>query len=157
MSDRLVIGVDPGAHGAICFMDPYGGASVFDLPIISDGRLKWVDGGLLQSLLIDNMKHPAHAVVERVSAWPGQGVASSFHFGVNLGSILSILQAREIAIEFVTPSVWKKALGLSKDKKESLHRARLLYPGLELHLEKHADRAESVLIGHWWRTTKASA
>jgi hypothetical protein len=155
-----IIGIDPGAHGAICFMDSYGGVAVFDLPIITDGKLKWVDGGLMQSLLLAHGHSQGHvstvqtgtAYVERVSAWPGQGVSSSFNFGVNLGSILSILQARGLPIELVTPGTWKKALGLSKDKTASLHKARLLYPDLELHLAKHEGRAEAILIAHYART-----
>jgi len=47
---------------------------------------------------------------------PKQGIASAFLFGVGFGSILSVLQAMHIPIEFVTPVVWKRSYGLSKDK-----------------------------------------
>jgi crossover junction endodeoxyribonuclease RuvC len=82
---------------------------------------------------------------------PGQGIASSFQFGVGFGSILSVLQAMHISIAFVTPAVWKRFHGLSKDKRASLHKARLMFPSAELHLAKHEGRAESLIIADYAR------
>jgi crossover junction endodeoxyribonuclease RuvC len=137
--------------GAIAVLSPSGELEcVADLPVIRDGRLAWIDGGALQSFLIDTLPgRPARAIVERVSAMPQQGVASAFNFGVGFGSVLSILQARQIGIEFVTPTAWKRAMGLSPDKAASLHKARLLYPAAELTLAKHHGRAEALLLAHW--------
>jgi crossover junction endodeoxyribonuclease RuvC len=147
-----IIGIDPGLHGAICFMDSFSGMVVFDLPVIRDGKLAWIDGGMLLPLIFNTSNTPRRAVIERVHSMPAQGVASSFQFGVGFGSVLSILQAAGCSVELVTPSTWKKALGLSQDKKASLHKARLLYPDADLTLEKHEGRAESILIAHWART-----
>jgi hypothetical protein len=80
---------------------------------------------------------------------PRQGVASAFNFGVGFGSVLAVLQARHIAIELVTPAVWKRAMGLSADKRASLDKARLLYPTADLGLAKHDGRAEALLLAHW--------
>jgi crossover junction endodeoxyribonuclease RuvC len=80
---------------------------------------------------------------------PRQGVASSFAFGVVFGSILSVLQAMQIGIDLVTPATWKRALGLSSDKRASLDKARLLFPTADLHLAKHDGRAEALLLAHW--------
>ena len=157
----LTIGIDPGLSGAIAVLDSTGALErLADLPVIRDKSLSWIDGGALQSFLIDTQAgRQAHAIVERVSAMPGQGVSSSFVFGMAFGSVLSILQARHIGVEFVTASAWKRALGLSSDKKASLHKARLLYPSAELHLAKHDGRAEALLLAHWayTRTTRAAA
>ena len=92
---------------------------------------------------------PCRAVVERVSAMPRQGVASSFTFGVGLGSILGTLQTLRLPIELVTPAQWKTALGLGKDKRVSLDKARLLFPSADLHLAKHDGRAEALLLAHF--------
>ena len=147
---RLIVAVDPGLSGAIAVLGPAGELELADLPVIRDGRLSWIDGGALQSLLIDALRgHPARAIVERVGAMPHQGVASSFTFGLTLGSILAVLQARHLAIELVTASVWKRALGLGSDKAASLHKARLLYPTADLALAKHEGRAEALLIAHY--------
>jgi crossover junction endodeoxyribonuclease RuvC len=147
----LTIGIDPGLSGAIAILGPTGELErLADLPVIRDGRLAWIDGGFLQSILIDSAGgRQARAVVERVSAMPRQGVASAFNFGVGFGSVLAVLQARHIAIELVTPAVWKRAMGLSADKRASLDKARLLYPTADLGLAKHDGRAEALLLAHW--------
>lgn len=148
---KCTVGIDPGLTGAIAVLGPTGELErLADLPVIRDKSISWIDGGILQSFLIDAQAgRQAHAIVERVSAMPGQGVSSSFTFGMAFGSLLSILQARHIRIELVTAAAWKQALGLSRDKKASLHKARLLYPSAELHLARHDGRAEALLLAHW--------
>jgi crossover junction endodeoxyribonuclease RuvC len=147
----LFIGIDPGLSGAIAVLNGEGALiAVDDLPVIRDLRLAWIHGGELQGFILSALEGArAVAFVERVSSMPGQGVASSFQFGVGFGSILSVLQTLQIAIEFVTPGVWKKSYGLSKDKHASLHKARLLFPTADLHLAKHDGRAESLLIARF--------
>jgi crossover junction endodeoxyribonuclease RuvC len=149
----LILGVDPGLTGALAVLSTDGSLElVADLPIVRDRSLAWVDGGALQSMLLGAIGgRQSRAVIERVSAMPRQGVASSFQFGVGFGSILSVLQALHIRIEFVTPVVWKKSYGLSKDKHASLHKARLMFPTVELHLAKHDGRAEALLIADYGR------
>jgi len=155
----LIVGIDPGLTGAVAVLDPAGELErLADLPVIRDGRLAWVNGGALQSILMEVLQgRPARAIVERVSAMPRQGVASAFTFGVTFGSILAVLQARCIAIELVTAAVWKRGLGLSSDKRASLDKARLLYPGAELRLAKHEGRAEALLLAHYALSRPRSA
>ena len=147
-----IIGIDPGLTGGIAFIDSFGGTAVFDLPVIRDGKLAWIDGAILLPLILDYSKAPRHAAIERVHSMPKQGVASSFQFGVGFGAVLSILQAAGCAIELVTPNTWKRDLGLSRDKNASLDKARLIYPGLDLRRKKDEGKAEAVLIAHWART-----
>jgi crossover junction endodeoxyribonuclease RuvC len=146
----LTIGIDPGQSGAIAVLAADGSLElVCDLPVIRDRSLAWIDGGELQSILLDAIRgRTARAVVERVSAMPRQGVASSFAFGVGFGSVLGVVQALHLPLELVTPAQWKRALGLSSDKHASLHKARLLFPTAELGLAKHDGRAEALLIAH---------
>ncbi len=152
-----IIGIDPGLSGALAVLDGDGTiVTVVDLPVIRDRSLAWIDGGELQSLLLDALAgRQGRAVVERVSAMPKQGVASSFAFGVGFGSILGVLQAVHIPIELVTAAQWKRSLGLSSDKVASLHKARLLFPTADLRLAKHDGRAEALLLAHWWSTRAA--
>ena len=150
----LIIGVDPGLTGALAAIDIDGNAvAVHDLPVIRDGKLSWIDGGALQSLLLDITRgtplESVRAVVERVGAMPKQGISSAFNFGAGFGSVLSILQARAIPIELVTPAVWKRAMGLGKDKDASLNKARLLFPAADLCLRRHDGRAEALLLALW--------
>jgi hypothetical protein len=148
----ITIGIDPGLSGAIAYISD-AHYEVHDLPVMRDGSLSWIDGAALQSLLLQSFpEKQVRCVIERVHAMPKQGVSSSFNFGVNYGSVLSIVQARGISLEFVTPTQWKRDLGLPKDKKAALFKARLLFPDAELHLAKHDGRAEALLIAHWYRT-----
>jgi crossover junction endodeoxyribonuclease RuvC len=151
----IFIGFDPGLTGALGIVSADGAHElVIDLPIVRDRSLAWVDGSALQSTLLEAIGgRQTRAVVERVSAMPRQGIASAFLFGVGFGSILSVLQALHIPLEFVTPGVWKKSFGLSKDKHASLHKARLMFPTAELHLAKHDGRAEALLIAEFGRRT----
>lgn len=147
----LCIGIDPGLSGAIAILDQAGElVAVTDLPVIRDLSLAWIDGNELQSIILGALQgRTAGAIIERVSSMPGQGIASSFQFGVGFGSVLSVLQALHIPLEFVTAAVWKRSYGLSKDKHASLHKARLLYPSAELHLAKHHGRAEALLVARY--------
>jgi crossover junction endodeoxyribonuclease RuvC len=147
----LCIGIDPGLSGAVAILDQAGElVSVTDLPVIRDLSLAWIDGNELQSIILGALQgRTAGAIIERVSSMPGQGVASSFQFGVGFGSVLSVLQALHIPLEFVTAAVWKRSYGLGKDKHASLHKARLLYPAAELHLAKHHGRAEALLVARY--------
>lgn len=146
-----VIGIDPGLTGGIAVLDQDGGLQALsDLPIIRDGKLSWVDGVRLQSFLMDTLTcRSARALVERVQAFPKQGRSSAFNFGVGFGSILSLLQARHISIELVTPQSWKRAMGLTNDKQVSLDKARLLFPGSDLPFSKHDGRAEALLLAYY--------
>lgn len=150
----LTIGIDPGLSGAIAMLDERGDVVfVDDLPVVRDNKLAWIDGGELQSLIINwRSGRQCTAMIERVNAMPQQGVSSSFQFGVGFGSILGVLQAMSIPIEFVRPTNWKKAMALSSDKKAALHKARLLYPDVDLHLAKHDGRAEALLIARYARS-----
>jgi len=147
----LCIGIDPGLSGAVAILDQAGElVSVTDLPVIRDLSLAWIDGNELQSIILGALQgRTAGAIIERVSSMPGQGIASSFQFGVGFGSVLSVLQAMHIPLEFVTAAVWKRSYGLRKDKHASLHKARLLYPAAELHLAKHHGRAEALLVARY--------
>jgi crossover junction endodeoxyribonuclease RuvC len=147
----LTLGIDPGLTGALALLDGESQVVLLaDLPVIRDRKLAWIDGGELQGILLNALQgRPCRAIVERVSAMPRQGVASSFAFGVGFGSILGVLQTLRLPLELITPAVWKRRLGLSSDKRASLDKARLLFPAADLRLAKHDGRAEALLIAHW--------
>lgn len=147
----LMIGIDPGLTGAVAVLNAAGEYhTVFDLPVIRDRSLAWIDGdALLSAVLAAKGGESATVIIERVSSMPGQGVASSFGFGVTFGSILATVQCLHLPLELVTPATWKRALGLGSDKSASLHKARLLFPMANLSLAKHHGRAEALLMARW--------
>ncbi|MDZ7732223.1 MAG: hypothetical protein U5R31_03145 [Acidimicrobiia bacterium] len=157
----MILGVDPGATGALAWLNPDGTlAAVADMPSV-DGI---VSGALLTHLL-DQHPHVDEAWVEQVAARPGQGVSSVFKFGRSYGAITGVLEARLIPVHYVTPAKWKgtarvnapKGATVARRKAISRRRALDLWPD---HADRFAramdaDRAEAALIArHGWLTTR---
>ena len=58
-------------------------------------------------------------MIEKVHSFPGQGVASSFKFGMGFGGLIMALVSSGIPFEFVTPRVWQKAMGITPREKSN--------------------------------------
>ena len=84
---------------------------------------------------------------------PKQGVTSSFSFGFSAGVIQGIIAANLIPMQLVRPAVWKRTMGLTKDKDSSRQKASALYPRFCSHwaLKKDVDKAEAALIATYGR------
>ena len=151
-----VVGIDPGMTGAWAVLN--GEAyTVSDLPLMRDKALAWIDCDTLMSELMgwragDNLMT---CYIERQSARPGQGVMRVFHSGMVFGSIIAACQAAACRVEFVSAGAWKRALGLSSDKRASLDKARLLFPHASLDRQKDHNRAEALLIAYYARSKQA--
>ena len=145
-----VIGIDPGASGAIALVVHGVLVSVHDMPTVTVERNKAqkrqvCPAGL--SLLMQQLD-PHKAICEKVGARPGQGVSSMFSFGRSVGIIEGVLAARQIPVTFVTPQSWQKQSGAAKGKDGSRQRVMELFPR-EAHLfsrVKDDGRADAVLI-----------
>lgn len=144
----MILGIDPGLSGALAFMDSE--LIVYDIPtfeITRNGKNKrQID---LQKLLAILKLWPVEkAHLESVNAMPGQGVSSMFQMGRGFGQIEMALAACNIPVTYITPQVWKKALGVPKDKDGARQRASQLMPQWSHNwdLKKHSDRAEAALI-----------
>lgn len=153
----VFFGLDPGISGAFAAIDADRQVvALHDLPIIRDGKLAFVDAPeLVGHMIAARDGRPARIYVERVASMPGQGVASSFQFGVGFGSLLAACRYIAMPLELVTPATWKRALGLSSAKRASLDRARMSFPTAELHLAKHDGRAEALLLADYGRRQHA--
>lgn len=145
----IIMGIDPGVSGALAYLSTatrQGFAQ--DLPVIG--------GDLSAGQLFEIVRkvNPDVCVVERVNAFPGQGVSSVWRFGRAYGAILAVLACSSIRTELVTPTVWKKAMGLpGKDKEQARELALRLFPDLGQTLARKKDhgRAEALLIAEFWR------
>ncbi len=91
----------------------------------------------------------AHVTLEESQAMPGQGVRSMFMIGVGFGVWLALLAALALPSTRVRPAIWKRALGLGKDKEASRLRAMQLFPGADLRRQKDHGRAEALLLA-WY-------
>lgn len=165
---KLILAIDPGVQGAFALLDASTSeiVEVGDLPIIEDQNLKWVDGDVFSSDLLRLIGgRPTTAILERVVPQPKNGARTMLIQGMTFGAILSTLQLVRTRIEFVTPVVWKKSLGLvfpkeytvTQRKHASLAKARLLFPTASLDRAKDNGRAEALLIGHWYLQTRVAA
>lgn len=154
----ITIGIDPGLTGAVGVLQDGEFRSLFDIPttLKGSGSVKQeVDPSGLRRMLGERMTDGefCEIALERVSAMPGQGSSSVFSFGDTFGCCRSVGALSGVSVVMVTPGVWKKHFGLGRDKEESRALAVRLFPKAELHLKKHADRAEALLIGRWlWET-----
>ena len=81
------------------------------------------------------------AWIEKVHAFPKQGVSSAFSFGDNFGMLRGVLTACEVPWELVQPRFWQKRLQVPPKKKEETKvqfknrlkgMAQRLYPGVPI-------------------------
>lgn len=135
-----IVGIDPGATGAIAAIDS--GADVWDMPATAKD---------LVDVLIQFKPHETIAIVEQAQSMPGQGLSSTFKYGVGFGTILGALAALGIPHRLVTPSTWKRQMGIDKDKGRARGLAQQLFPTAPLSRVKDHGRAEALLIAEWGR------
>lgn len=141
-----VIGIDPGASGAVAVVSDAGGlVTVFDMPVFKINGKSRLDvhqlGEQLRSIL------PASkAVVELVGAMPRQGVSSTFVFGFSTGAVHGALGALSVPLDTVTPAKWKAHFRLTKDKDAARQLATRKWPHGPFSRVKDAGRAEAALI-----------
>ena len=159
----LIIGIDPGISGAICFFENGEIKDVIDMPSMAEGKKnkKQINGSqLFNELEIrvkDFQKKNIAVVVERVSAMPGQGVTSMFNFGQSYGVIKGICSAMQLPIYFISPSKWKKYYNLIKTSKDA-SRAKVIeifpYISSKLQKKKDSNKAEAILIASFFNNTQ---
>ena len=145
-----IIAFDPGLNGSSAVLSREGLAVADDLPTIGEGTQRRVDAANLADFIREHGPYRL-AVVEQVHAMPGNGTASMFRFGQAYGTILGVLGAVAIPVRFVTPTQWKKAMGLDSSAETSRARAIETWPhhaGLFSRKKDH-NRAEAALLALW--------
>lgn len=151
----VIIGVDCGQTGAIAAYDGQRITGIEDMPTMSrlHGKGMQVDPYELASLILELCAgRNATAVIEAVSAMPGQGVSSMFRFGESVGVVLGVLGALQMPVRWVTPGRWKKAAGIvGKDKDAARSLAIQLHPEVAdmLTRKKDCGRADAALIARF--------
>lgn len=153
----MYIGIDPGLSGAAAVLAADGVlVALHDTPVLtlrtSRGTRQEYDVPGLVTLLAPYAGPQAHVVLEESQAMPGQGARSMFTVGVGFGLFLGVLGALHLAHTRVRSAIWKRALGLGKDKEQARLRAMQLFPGADLRHKKDHGRAEALLLAYWgWR------
>jgi len=158
----IIIGIDPGITGAICFFEDGELKDVIDMPTMASGNKnkKQINGSQIFneiSLRIQNHKSEnINVVVEQVSAMPGQGVTSMFNFGQSFGILKGICSAMHLPVYYVRPAKWKKYFNLINSEKDaSRTRAIEIFPYFSSQLSKKKDnnKADAILIASFFYET----
>ena len=158
----IIVGIDPGIAGAICFFSSGNVIDVIDMPTMAEGKKnkKQVNGRQIYNeiMLIKNkfMNEKMSVIVEQVSAMPGQGVTSMFNFGQSFGVIKGICSAMELPIFYVRPAKWKKHFNLINSEKDSSRtKAIEMFPYFSSQLSKKKDinKADAILIAYFHHET----
>ena len=158
----LIIGIDPGISGSICFLKDGRILDVVEMPTMTEGKKnkKQVNGSQIYNEIKDRTekidKNDIKVVIEQVSAMPGQGVTSMFNFGQSFGILKGICSAMQLPMYFVRPAKWKKYFNLINSEKDaSRTKAIEIFPYFSSNLAKKKDsnKADAILIASFYYET----
>ena len=158
----LVIGIDPGISGSICFFQDGKIIDVVEMPTMIEGKKnkKQVNGSQIFNEISERIKKidkkDIKVIIEQVSAMPGQGVTSMFNFGQSYGILKGICSAMQLPMYFVRPAKWKKYFNLINSEKDaSRTRAIEIFPYFsgQLSRKKDSNKADAILIASFYYET----
>ena len=158
----LIIGIDPGISGSICFFQDGVIEDVVEMPTMIEGKKnkKQVNGSQIFNEISDKIKKidktNIKVVIEHVTAMPGQGVTSMFNFGQSFGILKGICSAMQLPVYFVRPAKWKKYFNLINSEKDaSRTRAIEIFPYYSSNLsrKKDSNKADAILIASFFFET----
>tara|TARA_B100001121_G_C18287625_1_gene433725 strand:- start:100 stop:594 length:495 start_codon:yes stop_codon:yes gene_type:complete len=158
----LIIGIDPGISGSICFLKDGKIDDVVEMPTMAEGKKnkRQVNGSQIYNEIFKRIKgnenQDIRVVIEQVSAMPGQGVTSMFNFGQSFGILKGLCSAMQLPMYFVRPAKWKKYFNLINSEKDaSRTRAIEIYPYFSAQLSKKKDsnKADAILIASFYYET----
>jgi crossover junction endodeoxyribonuclease RuvC len=158
----LIIGIDPGISGSICFFQDGKIIDVVEMPTMTEGKKnkKQVNGSQIFNEISARIKKldkkDIKVIIEQVSAMPGQGVTSMFNFGQSFGILKGICSSMQLPMYFVRPAKWKKYFNLINSEKDaSRTKAIEIFPYFSDHLsrKKDSNKADAILIASFYYET----
>ena len=158
----LIIGIDPGISGSICFFEDGKILDVIEMPTMTDGKKnkRQVNGSQIYNEISKRIKkidkNEIRVIIEQVSAMPGQGVTSMFNFGQSFGILKGMCSAMQLSMHFVRPAKWKKYFNLINSEKDaSRTRAIEIFPYFSSNLsrKKDSNKADAILIASYYYET----
>ena len=161
----LVIGIDPGISGSICFFKDGKIFDIIEMPNMAEGKKnkRQVNGAQIYNEISSRIKNfskeDIKVVIEQVSAMPGQGVTSMFNFGQSFGVLKGICSAMQLPMYFVRPAKWKKYFNLINSEKDaSRTKAIQIFPYIssQLSKKKDANKADAMLLASFFFETHQS-
>jgi len=155
--NKTVIGIDPGANGAISFTTTNdkkrkkNGITAYKCNKLISGRS--IICTMAKSAYNRGEFKEVTAYIEKVHAMPHDGRSSLFKFGVNYGVWLGILNAQQIQTIEVSPQKWmrwwetKLGIKLPKEKKDRKNKLKEIASNY-INVEQKVTlwNADSILI-----------
>jgi hypothetical protein len=152
----VTIGIDPGLSGAVAFLPhvenilPW----VEDMPTMGHSPTGFVKRAvdcraLARMLEPYSMAGTGRVFMERVNAFPGQGVGSMFSLGMSFWGAFGVCAALAMETHLVQPKDWKNHFRLDKDKELARALASRYFPSVVLSRKKDHGRAEALLIARY--------
>ena len=157
----LIIAIDPGISGSICFFEDGKILEVLEMPTMIEGKKskRQVNGAQIYNEILKRIggsEKQTRVIIEQVSAMPGQGVTSMFNFGQSYGILKGICSAMQLPMFFVRPAKWKRYFNLINSQKDaSRTRAIEIFPYFSTQLSKKKDsnKADAILIASFYYET----
>ena len=156
-----IIGIDPGLSGAIAVLEDIKVLSLFEMPVMAEGKKnkRQLNSAQLVNIIKENTNGDEEiaVIVEQVNAMPGQGVTSMFNFGQTFGAIKGVCAALGLPVFFVRPSKWKKYFELINSSKDASRTKVIeMYPSFSKQLAKKKDvnKSDAILIARFFAETR---
>lgn len=135
----MIVGIDPGVSGGIALLDHKSLQEAVKYEMDKEAEIV--------ELLKGYQIYIKKAYIEAVHSMPGQGVASTFKFGLNYGWWQGVLVALRIPFERVSPVRWQTEMRCRSggDKNVTKKLAQELFPNIKV---THAI-ADALLIAEY--------
>lgn len=154
-----IVGIDPGARGAIVALGP-DSARGWRIPVRKIRGKTRLDACALSEIL--RSCGSPRVVVEAPSVRPGEGALGAMGIGLMHGGIRAVLDVLGLPWREVVPSAWRPGVGLPKEpdrrqrKDDSILLCERLLPDLDLVYSgcrtPHDGTAEAALMAIWGRS-----
>jgi len=160
MSTINVIGVDPGAIGALFLLKLNSAAQPRIYFMDNKAVLSVVHNWLTRAGLEMNIRM---SMIENVHSIQGTSAKSNFNFGRNVGTINTLLDLQDFGKDLVTPKTWQKFAGIPAKPKGTIRTSaqlkklvaetcERLYPGCDIRGPKGGlldGRSDALMIAHY--------
>lgn len=143
-----MLGIDAGASGALCALDPGTNRTAFiDAKRKPLDIIHWLDS-------VRDNADGIYAAIEDVHALFKVSAGSNFKHGFNIGFMHGLLSAKGIGYELVKPKAWQKAVGVKpkSTKRDVANLCTQMYPHAEIYGPRGGlmdGRSDSLMIAHY--------
>ncbi len=151
----IYLGIDPGKKGAIAAIEGNRVRSVLrTTPHLVKGKAyRYHEMARVLRAVAETGKVGA-CTIEQGGAMPRQGVTSMVSIGLGLGLWIGVAVTLGLSLEMPRPNVWKKAMGVTKDKGSSILMAERLFPDWSAKFKADEAIAEALLLAEYGRRVR---